>query len=129
MSLEIFPGRSVTKGRQVSFFKSSKKKDATEHEHMSHQYRAWRDHLAKCLSKYMPLGVDYTLLHSANLVGLFTCIFIKNSERRNVKDLRAAEVKCGMGGLHGNKVLISCLQPRIVLTEFIGSTYHKIRPR
>lgn len=87
-----------------SFFKSNKKKDATEHEHMAHQYRAWRDHLKRCLEDYMPSSDSYSLLHTANLVGLFTCVFVKNSERLKIRDVKAAEVKLGMGGLHGNKV-------------------------
>jgi hypothetical protein len=48
----------------------------------------------------------YVLLHSASLVGLFTCVFVKSSLRPKVKDVHAAEVKTGMGGLHGNKVCI-----------------------
>ncbi|OCK97163.1 DNase I-like protein [Cenococcum geophilum 1.58] len=86
-----------------SFFKSSKKKDATEQEHMSHQYRAWRDHLVRSIDEHMPPSQPYTLLHTANLVGLFTCIFVKTSERLKIRDVNAAEVKLGMGGLHGNK--------------------------
>ncbi|OCK79528.1 DNase I-like protein [Lepidopterella palustris CBS 459.81] len=86
-----------------SFFKKGKKKDATEHEHMSHQYRAWRDHLVRSIDEHMPASQSYTLLHTANLVGLFTCVFVKSSERSNIRDVSAAEVKLGMGGLHGNK--------------------------
>lgn len=85
-----------------SFFKS-KKKDPSEQEHMSHQYRAWRDYLTRCLDEYLPACEQYVLLHTASLVGLFTCVFIKSSERLNVKHVCAAEVKRGMGGLHGNK--------------------------
>jgi len=55
----------------------------------------------------MPSSESYTLLHTANLVGLFTCVFVKNSERVKIRDVRAAEVKLGMGGLHGNKVRAS----------------------
>lgn len=86
-----------------SFFKKHKKKDNTDHhEHMSHQYRAWRDHLIRVLDEHVP-NETYTLLHTANLVGLFTCIFVKTSERTKIRDVSAAEVKLGMGGLHGNK--------------------------
>jgi hypothetical protein len=46
----------------------------------------------------------YHLLHSASLVGLFTCIFVKSRLRDRVKSVHAVEVKRGMGGLHGNKV-------------------------
>lgn len=86
-----------------SFFKSSKKKDASDQEHMSRQYRAWRDHLVRCIEDYLP-GERYYLLHTANLVGLFTCVFVRESERMKIRDMNAAEIKLGMGGLHGNKV-------------------------
>jgi hypothetical protein len=92
-----------------SFFKSSKKKDTSEHEHMSHQYRAWRDHLMRTIDDYLPASDPYTLLHSANLVGLFTCVFVKSSERHQIRDVSAAEVKLGMGGMHGNKVRLLSL--------------------
>jgi hypothetical protein len=46
----------------------------------------------------------YVLLHVANLVGLFTCIFIKASEKNNISNVAASTVKRGLGGLHGNKV-------------------------
>ncbi|PNS16538.1 hypothetical protein CAC42_272 [Sphaceloma murrayae] len=85
-----------------SFFKS-KKKDPTDHEKMSHQYRAWRDHLVRCLDELMPPTCTYTLLQTANLVGLFSCVFVKTSLRSRIKYFNGAEVKRGMGGLHGNK--------------------------
>ncbi|KAK5694785.1 hypothetical protein LTR97_009375 [Elasticomyces elasticus] len=96
-----------------SFFKS-KKKDSGEQEHMSHQYRAWRDHLTRCIEEYMPSSHSYTLLHTASMVGLFTCIFVKASERSRIKHVHTAEVKRGMGGLHGNK---GALVLRIVLDD------------
>ncbi|KAI9777452.1 MAG: hypothetical protein M1839_008864 [Geoglossum umbratile] len=86
-----------------SLFKGSKKKESSEQEHMSRQYRAWRDYLTRSIEKYMPHDQPYQLLHSASLVGLFTCIFIKESLRKSIRDVRAAEVKRGLGGLHGNK--------------------------
>lgn len=70
---------------------------------MSRQYRAWRDHLVRCIEDYLP-GERYYLLHTANLVGLFTCVFVRESERMKIRDMNAAEIKLGMGGLHGNKV-------------------------
>lgn len=96
-----------------SLFKS-KKKDGGEQEHMSHQYRAWRDHLTRCIEDYMPTDAPYTLLHTASLVGLFTCIFVKSSERPRIKHVQTAEVKRGMGGLHGNK---GALVLRMVLDD------------
>ncbi|KAF2208718.1 hypothetical protein CERZMDRAFT_114438 [Cercospora zeae-maydis SCOH1-5] len=85
-----------------SFFKS-KKKEPDEQQHMSHQYRAWRDYLGKCLDDFMPTNTSYTLLHTASMVGLFTCIFVRSSERNRIRNVHASEVKRGMGGHHGNK--------------------------
>ncbi|KAF1847887.1 DNase I-like protein [Cucurbitaria berberidis CBS 394.84] len=85
-----------------SIFKRKKHKETSEHEHMSHQYRAWRDHLVRALDEYSPKQ-NYVLLHTANLVGLFTCVFIKASERGNVRDVCGAEIKLGFSGRVGNK--------------------------
>ncbi|KAF2728395.1 DNase I-like protein [Polyplosphaeria fusca] len=85
-----------------NFFKKNKKKDTSDHEHMSHQYRAWRDHLIRTLDEHMPQS-NYTLLHTANLIGLFSCVFVKGSERMQIRDVCAAQVKLGMGGRYGNK--------------------------
>lgn len=52
----------------------------------------------------MPAEHPYTLLHTASLVGLFTCVFVKTSERQHISNIHASEIKRGMGGLHGNKV-------------------------
>ncbi|KAI0407380.1 Endonuclease/exonuclease/phosphatase [Xylaria palmicola] len=81
----------------------SKKKDATDQERMSHQYRDWRDFLVRSLDDYMPADNLYHLLHTATLVGLFTCIFVKSTLRDRIRNLSSADVKRGMGGLHGNK--------------------------
>lgn len=80
-----------------------KKKDANDQDHMSRQYRAWRDHLTRCIDEYMPLSQSYVLLHTASLVGLFTCIFVKSSLRSRINHVHAAELKRGMGGHYGNK--------------------------
>lgn len=52
----------------------------------------------------MPSSEPYHLLHTASMVGLFSCVFIKASQRNRIRNLGAAEIKRGMGGLHGNKV-------------------------
>ena len=86
-----------------SFFKGNKKKESGEAEHMSHQYRAWRDFLVQLLDENMPSSETYYLLHTASMVGLFSCVFVKASLRSRVRKLGVAEVKRGLGGLHGNK--------------------------
>lgn len=87
-----------------SLLLGSKKKENGEKEHMSRQYRVWIEHLTRTLHECMPLEESYVLLHTANMVGLFTCVFVKHKERHNIKNISASEIKRGMGGLHGNKV-------------------------
>lgn len=87
-------------------FLKPKKKEGSDQERMSHQYRDWRDFLVRSLDDYMS-GDLYHLLHTAPLVGLFTCIFVKADLRDRISNLSSAEVKRGMGGLHGNKGAIA----------------------
>ena len=108
----------------------NKKKDPSENEHMSRQYRDWRDYLIRSIEDTMPTDEPYYLLHTAHMIGLFSCVFIKASERANVKNLHAAEIKRGMGGLHGNKashqqwsiqetVVLTCLCQGALILRFI----------
>ncbi|KAG9228789.1 putative PI phosphatase group protein-like protein [Amylocarpus encephaloides] len=97
-----------------SFFKSKKKDPRSEQEHMSHQYRDWRDFLTRCIDDYMPRSELYHLIHTATLVGLFTCIFVRAPLRDRIRSVSGAEVKRGMGGLHGNK---GALVVRFVLDD------------
>lgn len=83
-------------------FLKPKKKEGSDQERMSHQYRDWRDFLIRSLDDYMQ-GDLYHLLHTAPLVGLFTCIFVKADLRGRISNLSSNEVKRGLGGLHGNK--------------------------
>jgi endonuclease/exonuclease/phosphatase family metal-dependent hydrolase len=87
-------------------FLKPKKKEGSDQERMSHQYRDWRDCLVRSLDDFMA-GELYQLLQTAHLVGLFTCIFVKADLRDRVRNLASAEVKRGMGGLHGNKGAIA----------------------
>lgn len=52
----------------------------------------------------MPADEPYQLLHTASMVGLFSCIFVKTSQCDYIDHVNAAELKRGLGGLHGNKV-------------------------
>lgn len=84
-------------------FLKVKKKEGTDQETMSHQYRDWKNYLVKTLDDYMPADDLYQVLHTAPLVGLFLCVFVKASLRGRIRNVHGAEVKRGMGGLHGNK--------------------------
>jgi len=95
-----------------TFFK--RKTNANEQEHMSHQHRAWRDCLTQCIDDFTPPSQSYVQLHSASLVGLFTCVFIKAALRSRIRHVQAAEVKRGIGGIYGNK---GALVLRLVLDD------------
>ena len=79
-----------------------KKKESADQDRMSHQYRDWRDFLARCLDDFMN-GQLYQLLQTSHMVGLFTCIFVKADLQDRIRNVAMTEVKRGMGGLHGNK--------------------------
>lgn len=83
-------------------FLKPKKKEGSDQERMSHQYRDWRDFLVRSLDDHMA-GELYHLLQTAHMVGLFTCVFVKADLRARIHGLATTEVKRGMGGLHGNK--------------------------
>jgi hypothetical protein len=84
-----------------SLFKSSKKKKSPDHEDMSRQYRDWEKYLEQSILEH---GRPYEKLHRASMVGLFSCIFVQQGLMRRIKDVDSKEVKCGIGGLYGNKV-------------------------
>ena len=71
---------------------------------MSRQYRAWRDYLVRCIEDHMPSDEPYQLLHTTSMVGLFSCVFVKASQRSCIDHINSAELKRGLGGRHGNKV-------------------------
>lgn len=64
----------------------------------------------------MPAEEPYHLLHTASMVGLFSCVFVKASQRNRIRNINAAEIKRGMGGLHGNKVRSSAGIMSLLLT-------------
>ena len=97
-----------------SLFKASKKKEPAEHEHVGRQYRAWRDYLIRCVEDSMPAEEPYSLVHTSNMIGLFSCVFVKASLRSRIRAVDAAEIKRGMGGLHGNK---GALVIRLILDD------------
>ncbi|KAJ7476908.1 Endonuclease/exonuclease/phosphatase [Mycena galericulata] len=72
-------------------------------EKVTTAYRKWYDHLVLAVRLAMPAQVPYTAIHTESLVGLFTCVFVKNSERMSVKDNVITSLKRGMGGRYGNK--------------------------
>jgi len=83
----------------------SKKKsaDGSISEKVSRSYKKWHDHLILSVRLAMPPDCPYTVVHTENLVGLFSCIFVKNAERNGLKETAITTVKRGIAGIYGNK--------------------------
>ena len=73
---------------------------------VSTSYKKWYDRLVLAVKMAMPPDEPYTVIHTENLVGLFSCIFVKNTERISLKHVAITTIKRGMGGRYGNKVSI-----------------------
>ncbi|KAF8994335.1 Endonuclease/exonuclease/phosphatase [Cyathus striatus] len=82
---------------------SKKKEDMGLSEKVTGAYRRWYDRLVSVVRASMPPDVKYSVVHTESLVGLFSCIFIKASERERLSDVAVTTVKRGMGGRYGNK--------------------------
>jgi hypothetical protein len=86
----------------------SKKKgdDGGLSENVTGAYKRWYDRLVSAVRLSMPPDTPYSVVHTESLVGLFSCIFVKNTERVSLKDVAVTTIKRGMGGRYGNKVRV-----------------------
>ncbi|KAF8826258.1 hypothetical protein HHX47_DHR5000077 [Lentinula edodes] len=66
-------------------------------------YKRWYDALVLAVKLAMPPDCPYSVVHTESMVGLFTCVIVKNTEKAAVKDIAINTVKRGMGGRYGNK--------------------------
>ncbi|CAE6510720.1 unnamed protein product [Rhizoctonia solani] len=82
---------------------SQKSKTEKISEKVSRSYKLWYDRLVLAVRLAMPPDDPYTVVHSENLVGLFTCIFVRSSERVSLTDTAITTIKRGMKGRYGNK--------------------------
>lgn len=82
----------------------NKTADGSISQKVTTSYKKWYDRLVLAVRLAMPADEPYTVIHTENLVGLFTCIFVKNAERVALKHVALTTVKRGMGGRYGNKV-------------------------
>jgi hypothetical protein len=69
-----------------------KNRDAGSGDKVTMAYRHWIDKLTRSLTTAVP-GVSYIKVHSDNLVGLMTCIFVKSTEKPNLRGLDITSVK------------------------------------
>ena len=81
-----------------------KKTDDGLLERVTGAYKRWKDRLALEVRTAMPKDVTYCMTHSESLIGLFSCIFVKDKERPTFDDVLVTTIKRGMKGWYGNKV-------------------------
>ena len=122
--------RKVT-AKSVLLGNKTKAHDGTMSQKVSTSYKKWYDHLVLSVRLAHP-GTPYHVIHSENLVGLFSCIFVKVSERASIKDTHLNVIKRGMRGNFGNKVraLTQCISlilhpPRVLLSADSLFTIHR----
>lgn len=87
---------------ETILFGSKSKESGATADKISHAYRQWLDKLTSAVRLAFP-DEPYAQVHSESLVGLFTCAFVKASEKRALRDISACTVKRGIGNLYGNK--------------------------
>ena len=85
--------------------KGTEGKGAEISDRISHQYRLWMERFTEAIRRNAP--VTYTLVLTDNMMGLFTCVFVRDRELGNVKDARVVSLKTGFGGRMGNKGAIA----------------------
>ena len=86
---------------------AKKKDDNGLSEKVSTGYKKWHDRFLYAVRLAMPANTQYSVTHTDSLVGLFSCVLMKNSERGTLKDVVVSNVKRGMGGRYGNKVSVT----------------------
>lgn len=86
------------------FLLGKKKRGGTDFDdRVSNQYRTWYDKCVSVVRLVMPPEAPYTVLHSDNLVGLFSIVFVKSALLPRIRDAAIYTIKTGLGGRYGNK--------------------------
>ncbi|KAH9936881.1 DNase I-like protein [Epithele typhae] len=81
----------------------NKSSDGSLSQKVTTAYKKWYDRLTHTVRLAMPVDEPYTVIHTESLVGLFSCVFVKNTERIKLDHASLTTVKRGMGGRYGNK--------------------------
>lgn len=102
-------GDHLTSASETVLLGSGKKRaDGTISAKVSRHYRLWHDRLVAEVQRAYP-SESYIVQHTENLVGLFTCVFVRRSvahptpSTKAIRDVSITTIKCGMHGMYGNK--------------------------
>ncbi|GJJ07860.1 hypothetical protein Clacol_002066 [Clathrus columnatus] len=80
-----------------------KNADGSISDKVSRSYRLWHDALVHAVRLAMPADDPYVVVHTDNLVGLFSCIFVRQRQKALLRDSAIKIFKRGLGGRYGNK--------------------------
>ncbi|WVQ99909.1 hypothetical protein IAU59_007052 [Kwoniella sp. CBS 9459] len=100
---EVIPLTDKKITAKTLLFGGKNKDSSSTHDKVSQAYRQWLDKLTSAVRQASPPDRPYAKIHSESLVGLFTCIFVKSSEKDSLRDLDITTVKRGLGNIYGNK--------------------------
>ncbi|EAL20507.1 hypothetical protein CNBE4270 [Cryptococcus deneoformans B-3501A] len=100
---EVIPLTDKKYTAKTLLFGNKSKDGGAAADRVSHAYRHWLEKLQSAVKMASPSNCPYVKIHSESLVGLFTCIFVKQSEKNFLRDLDITTVKRGIGGIYGNK--------------------------
>ncbi|OCF37836.1 type I inositol-1,4,5-trisphosphate 5-phosphatase 1 [Kwoniella heveanensis BCC8398] len=100
---EVIPLTDKKITAKTLLFGGKNKDSSSNHDKVSQAYRQWLDKLTSAVRQASPPDRPYAKIHSESLVGLFTCIFVKSSEKDSLRDLDITTVKRGLGNIYGNK--------------------------
>ncbi|CAG8747629.1 5236_t:CDS:2 [Gigaspora margarita] len=98
---EIFDLKSKKMNAKTMLTSKKKLKTKVE-ENLEKRSQEWRDKLAKMV-EHASNGDKYEVLSTGNLFGLFSCFFVKKTEKEYIRDVHTAMHKTGLGGYNGNK--------------------------
>ncbi|CAG8672605.1 9695_t:CDS:2, partial [Dentiscutata heterogama] len=98
---EIFDLKSK-KMNAKTMLTSKKKLQSKVEENLEKRSQEWRDKLVKMV-EHASNGDKYEVFSTGNLFGLFSCFFVKKTEKENIREVHTAMHKTGLGGYNGNK--------------------------
>jgi hypothetical protein len=87
-----------------SFLKKRSASKAAEKQ--TKRCKVWEERLARGVKD--AYSDRYFVLGHENMVGLFSCIFVKEKYRERIRNVSIKTTKTGLKGLHGNKVKRGC---------------------
>jgi hypothetical protein len=78
---------------ETLLFGNKGKEGGATSDKVSKAYREWLDKLQYAVRLAMPADCSYVKIHSENLVGLMSCVFVKADQKDTLRDIDITTVK------------------------------------